>query len=348
MSIFNDSMADALSVARFNACPCCDSTTLRQLRPPAINIGSEHFASVRGQLGIDRCTTCGLTFTNPRPSEELLIGFYNRDGYGCHNPAFDASTAKQGDIVRLSLVEAFCANGSLLDFGAGAGHLLRLARQRGWKRVSGVELGDKARQALIEEGFDMFKDLNTWRTYDAQVDAIMMIHVLEHLTHISPTLRAIHDVLSSSGGIFHVEVPNADSLRARLANSPLKPLWTAHPERYSAFPIHLLYFNPQSFRRVLERHNFRILKMGTLGLGVEELFGRRSGGATDAAGGLPGQPNPGLDHDRGRPARRSGWLKAVVKNTMSSLCLGENLYAICQPADNGQRRPRQGADGGVS
>ncbi|MFN2316284.1 MAG: hypothetical protein ABR551_07515 [Gemmatimonadales bacterium] len=103
-----------------------------------------------------------MAFTNPRPSEELLLGFYNKDGYDCHDPNFEASIAEHGYSVRLSLVEEFSTKGSLLDFGAGAGHLLRLARQRDWARVSGVELGDRARQALIEEGFDTFNDLSTW------------------------------------------------------------------------------------------------------------------------------------------------------------------------------------------
>lgn len=333
MGNINDSKANALLIERLSACPCCNSTKLRQLRPPPINIGSEHFASVEGQLGIARCATCGLAFTNPRPSEELLIGFYNMDGYDCHDPAFEASIAERGDTVRLSLVEEFCAKRALLDFGAGAGRLLRLARQRGWKRVSGVELGDGARQALIAEGFDTFKGLNAWRSHEAKVDAIMMIHVLEHLTHVSPTLREIHNVLSSYGGVFFVEVPNADSLRARLANSRLKPLWTANPERYSAFPIHLLYFNPQSFRRVLERHNFHILKMGTMGLGVEELVASKPTAPTGSAGGLPAQPDPSPAHGRTVPSQTPEWIKCAVKNTMSSLRLGESLYAVCRAVD---------------
>ena len=315
-------------VDRLGACPCCNSNNLQRVTSPSVNIGMEHFAPIKDLLGMSECESCGLAFCNPRPSEDMLVSYYNKDGYDCHNPEFEADIAESGENARLSLIEEVSPKSSLLDFGAGPGHLLRFASKRQWKHVSGIEAGAIPRQKLTQAGFDVYESLRSWQEKGKRTDVVTMVHVLEHLTDASSMLGVIHEILLESGGIFYVEVPNADSLRARLALSPLKPLWTANAERYLAFPIHLLYFNPLSLRRFLEKHNFRVLKMGTLGLGVEELFAKPKSSSTGCAPAT--QLNGRSFSEVNKRSRVPTLFKDMIKNTISSLRLGENLYAICK------------------
>ncbi len=320
-----------LLIERVTACPCCGSGRHSPVPHPRVNIGHAHFSSVASHLGLCRCHACEVAFVNPRPSRALLDAFYNRDDYDCHDPAYEMDIAESGDTARLDLLEQVAKRGTLLDFGAGAGHLLRLAQRRGWEHITGVELGESAREALVQEGFAVYPDIAKWRLMHQTADAVTMVHVLEHLTEPGAVLDLVADLLDESGGAFYVEVPNADSLRARIALSPLRRFWTAPVERYCAFPIHLQYFNPRALRRLLEDHHLKIVSMGTIGLGVDELFARpcarrpaRQGGVADGA-----LSRPFAHH---KTPKRFAAVRSMVKRLMSALRLGENLFAVCTPA----------------
>ena len=314
-------------VDKLSACPLCQSDELSSVAAPPIGIGQEVFSPAAAHLGLSRCAGCSLVFVNPRPASHLLSEFYDRDGYECHNPHITAHGAESDLRARFAALSPYInRKGLLLDFGAGAGHLLRYARSQGWARVAGVEVGKGARKALSEEGFEMHADLASAHELSGQVDAVTMIHVLEHLTAPHEVLHGIGRLLRPDG-VFLVEVPNADSLRARLALSFLKPLWTTNVERYLAFPIHLLYFNQHSLRILLEQAGFRVLRLATIGMGVEEL---RSSPATPP----PQCPAPLSSANQASPSQvgAKSAAKQVVKEMMSTLRLGEQLLVVCQKA----------------
>jgi len=288
-------------------CHLCGGQSKQKPAPP-IAIGNDVF---HDHCGLARCAKCKVRFVDPRPSDSQLSAFYNTPGYDCHNPIFSSDP-----YIRLNIIERFIKPGSLCDFGAGAGKLLECARTRGWT-VSGVEPG-RSREQLESQGFNVQEDL----TKIEPTDVISMIHVLEHCP--SPV-----EVLSTLGkkllpdGVLYIEVPNADSLRARLADSFLKPLWTHAPERYLAFPIHLFYFNSFSLTRLLKKCNYQIVEIGTMGMGVEELFTPAPVSAS-----APAQSAAAVE------AKSASFqpLRKVIKSVMYNLHLGENLYIIAKNA----------------
>ena len=148
-----------------------------------------------------------------------------------------------------------------------------------------------------------------------------MIHVLEHLGDPAQGLTRASRTLEP-GGFLLVEVPNADSLRARLAH-----LVGGH-ERFQAFPIHLQYFNRKTLRTLMERLGFRVVEMRTIGLGLEELFRLRRD-----VGGASGPEGQEID-EAAAPApvsrRRSPVLRKAVKEVYSRLGWGEHLFLIAQ------------------
>jgi 2-polyprenyl-3-methyl-5-hydroxy-6-metoxy-1,4-benzoquinol methylase len=274
----------------------------------------------------------------------LLGAFYNTEGYDCHDPAFDAASSPRSDAVRLDLVQSAVESRSpfLLDIGPGAGHLLRHARERGW-RVAGLEVGRPARERLEQQGVSTYADLDAWHAAAQQADVVTMVHVLEHMTEPAATLQRVHRDALRRGGVCYIEVPNVDSLRARLAVSFLRPLWRSNAGRYLAFPIHLTYFNHRALRRLLRAQGFEILRMGTLGLGVDELFALPSTGYPASRDGRTA-PAARISEERGDRARTPSaadstpvliaaarrTIGRAVKSAMSRARLGEHLYAICR------------------
>ena len=288
------------------ACHLCGGQST-QIPAPPIAIGNELF---HDHCGLARCSRCKVRFVEPRPAESQLSAFYNTDGYDCHNPMFSSDPE-----IRLNIIDRFKHPGSLCDFGAGAGRLLECARARGWT-VSGIEPG-RSREQLETQGFNVQDDV----TKIAPVDVISMIHVLEHCPSPVENLSAFRKKLLPDG-LLYIEVPNADSLRGRLANSFLKPLWTHAPERYLAFPIHLFYFNTFSLTQLLNNCGYRIVEIGTMGMGVEELFAPSpvtSSGSDSQSTAVEARSAP-----RFRPMRN------LIKSAMYNLHLGENLYIIAQ------------------
>src|SRR5215216_546517 len=261
-----------------HACPICGSAYSR-LPAPSIAIGMAFFTE---PFGLSRCHNgCGVRFVNPRPDNERLKAFYSADGYDCHNPMHGS----EGD-VRLCVISRY-SHGTICDYGAGAGNLLAAAARQN-RQVCGVEIGASARANLHAKGFHVVSDITE---LNVKPEVVSMVHVLEHTDSPRNTLIAIRESLARDGFIY-IEVPNANSLRARLAESFLKPVWGHTPVRFLAYPIHLFYFHSRSLRHVVERAGFEILEMGTMGMGIEELFARKRANGAALANEAPPTPHP--------------------------------------------------------
>jgi SAM-dependent methyltransferase len=287
---------DTLSV-----CPLCGGDW-KSISAPPVAIGHSVFSEA---FGLARCRTCNARFVNPRPSAERLERFYNSDEYECH-----AVSGASDPHVRLDIVERLRQPSSLCDFGCGSGELLRAAQKRGWD-VCGIEPG--APRKHLE--FDIYPDLSKM---SRQVDVFTMVHVLEHCPSPADTLFRLRKALKPNG-LIYIEVPNVNSLRARLGGSFLRPLWTHDPERYLAFPIHLFYFHPFSLRRLLTTQGYKILEIGTMGIGVEELF-------TSKPQTVRNDTSSSVSSSRN--GSRFQFAKNVIKSVLYGSLLGENLYVV--------------------
>ena len=270
-------------------------------------------------LGLTQCKSCELVFVNPRPSEELLGAFYEGPDYRCHDENENHVTQGKADFV-LGRVEAFePPRKTFLDFGCGGGWLLRAAHRRGWD-VHGYEVG--------AAGLDTCARLDLPVTGDIaelprrHFGAIVLNHVLEHLEEPLVTLEALGELLAPGGRLF-IMVPNARSLRAKLA-MPALCRFFGFDERYRAFPIHLSYFSRQSLTAILERTGWRVCDFETAGRGVDEiLIGR--GWQRQAAYHSPMARE--VERLR-RSVFSSAALRERVKRTLYGADLGENLLAV--------------------
>jgi SAM-dependent methyltransferase len=196
-------------------CPLCQGKSWRVLTTPGHWIGQEVFGDLTGRLGLVRCRDCGLIFTNPRPSNERLNAFYAGDNYCCHETSGSASSGARAEFV-LARVSEFLsphAPRSLLDYGAGGGGFLSHARKSGWT-IRGFEPGKCGLENCRRAGLAVTDKLEELPS--SAFGLITLHHVFEHLADPRRVLAEIRRLLAPEGLLF-VDVPNAASLRARLA-----------------------------------------------------------------------------------------------------------------------------------
>jgi SAM-dependent methyltransferase len=197
-----------------------------------------------------RCSGCGLTYTNPRPTPESIGRFYPAD----YSPYQYRATAEAPQLRRprrdsFAAVLPTVPNGRLLDFGCGAGELLREMNARGW-RVTGLDFSPAMVRHVREqlglaavEGTLPHADLPA-----GSFEAVVMSQSLEHVHDPLRVLRAAHRLLTPGGKVV-VAVPNIDSLPFR---------WFGADWWGLDVPRHLTHFSPHTLGLMLTRAGFRV------------------------------------------------------------------------------------------
>lgn len=249
-------MVDAFELETLSQCPLCgNSSGLRQL------LETSDYESHTGDYRIVGCPSCGLAFTNPRPTEVSIPQLY------AARSTPDFALGSRGIVQRLRnwvarryLLRRLPENEDIpldvLDFGCGDGTLTagvtQLTRDRkGTTNVTAVDFHDQLPHLLSDCGPSVrYLDYWTWRNNSGRYDIIFLRHVLEH--HPEP-LRLIAELRESlkPEGVLHVEVPNRRSMWAK-----------AFGRYYFAYyvPRHLLHFDDASLHRALTDGGLRVVE----------------------------------------------------------------------------------------
>lgn len=271
------------------------------------------------EVGLVRCQACGLRYAGASPSDDELAACYA--GY----PVMEA--IPPATAIRLEeLIDSFAGYrrlGTLLDVGAGSGHLLIAAARAGWLPHA-LETGPRQRERLAALGFPVHE----WSSLaDHSFDVAVLQEVIEHLRDPVEELRQVARVVRP-GGLLYVTCPNFASLSGRL----LGPRW-----RVVAYPEHLNYFTPSALRRLISRCGFDELAMATTGLSVSDI---RAGGGHTGAGGRS------CDETIRAATIRSPMVDAVRRAAnvvLSATALGDTIKARYVrhdgPATGGRVRP---------
>ena len=199
----------------FIPCACCGS---KEFFPA--------FTGDRHGLGLQTvvCKTCGLIFTNPRPSPEWFEEFYS-----LHYRKFYESVEKPDSDYLLrdwvtgrhsrnaAFLEKYLPKvGKLFDIGCAEGTFMHefIKRFKDWD-VEGLEpsidLSNFARQhySLSKVRTGSVRELNAF--FKNHYDLITLNHVLEHMLNPGELLQEIHSLLRPNGILF-VDVPDAEGV----------------------------------------------------------------------------------------------------------------------------------------
>jgi 2-polyprenyl-3-methyl-5-hydroxy-6-metoxy-1,4-benzoquinol methylase len=228
------------------------------------------FAAVPGEFLLARCRACRCIFRHPLPPEAELAGYYPESYWWSEKSSASGRLLKSleriyRETVTLDHVRFLekCARGAdarrrtLLDIGCGSGTFLCLAQRRGFDahgmdvsshavRIVREEHGLPARQGGI--GDDVWPG--------ESFDYVTMFHVLEHVVDPRKALRYARGLLRPGGSLV-IQVPNVDSLQARLFAARWYGL---------DVPRHVINYSPEALGLLLEEADFRICRRARFSL----------------------------------------------------------------------------------
>lgn len=233
-------------------CPICGVDKLI----PSHNL-KDYFLS-RESFIIDKCTSCGFLFTNPRPSKNQIDNYYQSENYISHSNKSKGLFAGLYQIARIlnqtskySIIKKHTAVGNVLDIGCGTGHFLSYLKSKKWN-VLGIEPNASAAEyARNNFGLSVFDENKLKDLENSKFNLITMWHVLEHVHNLNERLNLIHQVLGDDG-VFILALPNPDSFDAKY----YKNYWAAYD-----VPRHLYHFTKTDISRLAERHDFYLKKI---------------------------------------------------------------------------------------
>ncbi len=222
-------------------CPNCPDSPVRQV----------FIAPAGGK--IVQCSRCGLQCAEDYPEIESA----DTEIYG--SDYFRASLEEQERRMRIfdqlvaEVESEIGRKGRLLDVGCGEGTLLLAAVQRGWE-AEGTEIASVMVHHMREK-FGLTIHQGVLEDLDLpphSFDAIIMNHVLEHVSDPRITLEKIAELLNP-GGVVRIEVPNLASLSNRGKNFQSRFGLKKNPWKHYSPDHHFWFFTPRTLKVTLEK-----------------------------------------------------------------------------------------------
>ncbi|GEM_PF-1172023 len=221
---------------------------MNDLSLPACRVcgASAGFRSVLDIPGllVVRCPVCGLVFEVLEGQGETDVGY---DNIYPRSPS--SGRPRRGLRRRFGIWESRlkAAPGSrVLEVGCSYGFFVEYLVERGW-RAQGVDVSANAVSYARGRGLSCrclrIEDFPPGETFDA----VVMIHVLEHLPRPVEMLKFVSTLLEPAG-IVYIRVPN---LASRLVNRGRTALLGHLKPRE-----HLSYFTPETLTRALGAAGF--------------------------------------------------------------------------------------------
>ena len=210
---------------------------------------------------IVRCMNCGLMYAYPRATANIanyVAAGQTREPMSLQTPEVIRSFDKLPDYepIGLELRKLLPRGKALLEVGCHAGVLLDRFRGQGWN-VSGVDPDSRAANfASSHYRLDVKASTLEDAGYDsATFDAVVMLHVIEHLDDPAGTVGVIARLLRP-GGLLVVETPVYDTLMFRLLG---------RRERSLSCDGHIVFYTGGTLAALLERCGFEIVAQRRVG-----------------------------------------------------------------------------------
>ncbi|HXJ56097.1 MAG TPA: class I SAM-dependent methyltransferase [Verrucomicrobiae bacterium] len=213
---------------------------------------------------IVRCNRCGLMYANPQELVDCEKMLQEQELPALDLQAVNAQYFRKQhvqlpDNLRALKVldELLPQRGRLLEIGSYLGILLDRIRADGWNTTgleperSAATYSRKTYQLNIVEGVLPQPELAP-----DSFDAVMMLHVIEHMPNPAADLREIRRLLHS-GGILVVETPRFDSLMFKLLGRRERSM--------NNCAGHIYFFSVPTLRKLVEKCGFEVVRTELVG-----------------------------------------------------------------------------------
>jgi SAM-dependent methyltransferase len=204
-----------------------------------------------------------MIFPNPMPVPLDISQHYDEpDEYFIHH---DTKQKTLYAVGILKCAESIFRKGRVLDIGAGRGETLRAARDLSWDAIGiepSIKFADRAREYSGAEVYESLQDCFPSESFDF----VVLAGVIEHLYDPNETIREISRILKP-GGVLFVDAPNESGLYFQLGNLYQKLRgrdWVVNLAPTFS-PFHVLGFSPSSLRKLLSKHDLRIVRFRVYG-----------------------------------------------------------------------------------
>jgi 2-polyprenyl-3-methyl-5-hydroxy-6-metoxy-1,4-benzoquinol methylase len=221
-----------------------------------------------GVWSVVKCRSCGLMWTNPRPTEQEIHRYYPSEyaPYLNDSPFSENSLSVIKQIIKkiFDLKTTYTPTskpGSALEVGCAAGSYLNFVKGKGWN-VEGIELNSSAAHRAIKNGHKVFVGkVSDFPDPGKKYDLIVGWMVVEHLHNPIRDLRFLSSLLNDSGKLV-ISVPNAGSLQFKIFLSYWFPL---------QLPTHLFHYDKKSISLILNKAGFHVVSV-TDQLVIDDIF----------------------------------------------------------------------------
>lgn len=208
---------------------------------------------------IVRCKKCDLMYANPQ--EEIDADTMLANGWA-FDPDSQYAQKQQvqlpDNLKALSVLNSlFPQRGKLLEIGSYAGYFLDKIRAAGWD-VTGLEPADgPAEFARKNFGLKVIEGIlpNPELPKD-NFDAVVMLHVIEHMPDPGQNLREIRSLMKK-GGVLVVETPRFDSLMFKVLGRRERSLSNCNG--------HIFFFTTKTLSELMTRNGFEVFRIDLVG-----------------------------------------------------------------------------------
>lgn len=235
--------------------------TMEKIICPICESQDHKLFCVKNNYHLYRCRDCQLVFVYPQPEDVSQIYdhdyFHNKETHGRHGYTDydnDKEAMRHVFVLYLQKLEKLVSSRKILDIGCATGYFLDLARARGWQTF-GIEISEYAATEANKRGHSAQVSADLKNVQFAELDAITMWDVAEHLRDPLDYFARVNKILKS-GGALAINTVDKSSFWARVFG-----------KRWHMFipPEHLLYYSPSNLSLMLSKSGFEVLEIKKIG-----------------------------------------------------------------------------------
>lgn len=279
-----------------------------------------------------KCSTCGVIYMNPRPTDEFLKERAEQMAVMFHSDKnkieWKYSSYMEKNIYNpiLNKIKPYKKNNKILEIGCSSGSFLNAASKHDWD-VFGVEVAGKSAEIAQEKGFNIFVGDVLDAKFDSEYfDAVVMYQTFEHLSYPRATLQEVYRILRK-GGMLNISVPNLNSLTHAILGK----------KGYSFYNSgHMYLFTPNLLRHFIEQMNFNVIDQFTIDINPWFIMNILINGDTtfeekgDFSGDIETNKKVSLDKNKLKKNKIYHFGRLIINIFLRFFNIGDNLiiYAV--------------------